>query len=59
MEILDITDRNPPRENQPGPQIRNPNFRINRLDLLSKKIMLMKGKKQLRDLMMFTLILWE
>jgi hypothetical protein len=29
MEILEITDRNPPRENQPGPQIRNPNFRRN------------------------------
>jgi hypothetical protein len=29
MERLDITDRNPPRENQPGPQIRNPNFRRN------------------------------
>jgi hypothetical protein len=29
MERLEITDRNPPRENQPGPQIRNPNFRRN------------------------------
>ena len=29
MEILEINDRNPPRENQPGPQIRNPNFRRN------------------------------
>jgi hypothetical protein len=29
MERLDIIDRNPPRENQPGPQIRNPNFRRN------------------------------
>jgi hypothetical protein len=29
MERLDITDRNPPRENQPGPQIINPNFRRN------------------------------
>ena len=29
MEILDIIDRTPPRENQPGPQIRNPNFRRN------------------------------
>jgi hypothetical protein len=29
MERLEITDRNPPRENQLGPQIRNPNFRRN------------------------------
>jgi hypothetical protein len=29
MEILEITERNPPRENQPAPQIRNPNFRRN------------------------------
>jgi hypothetical protein len=29
MEILEIIDRNPPRENQPCPQIRNPNFRRN------------------------------
>jgi hypothetical protein len=29
MERLTITDRNPPRENQAAPQIRNPNFRRN------------------------------
>jgi hypothetical protein len=29
MEILTVTKRNPPRENQPAPQIRNPNFRRN------------------------------
>jgi len=29
MERLEITNRNPPRENQPGPHIRNPNFRRN------------------------------
>jgi hypothetical protein len=29
MERLEITDRNPPRENQPAPQIQNPNFRRN------------------------------
>jgi hypothetical protein len=29
MERLEITDRNPPRENQPDPQIQNPNFRRN------------------------------
>jgi hypothetical protein len=29
VERLEITDRKPPRENQPGPQIRNPNFRRN------------------------------
>ena len=29
MEILNIIDRNPLRENQPCPQIRNPNFRRN------------------------------
>jgi hypothetical protein len=29
MEIFQINDRNPPRENQPAPQIRNPNFRRN------------------------------
>jgi hypothetical protein len=29
MERLTITDRNPPRENQVVPQIRNPNFRRN------------------------------
>jgi hypothetical protein len=29
MERLYIIDRNPPRENQPGPQIKNPNFRRN------------------------------
>jgi hypothetical protein len=29
MERLTIAERNPPRENQPAPQIRNPNFRRN------------------------------
>ena len=29
MERLTIADRNPPRENQAAPQIRNPNFRRN------------------------------
>jgi hypothetical protein len=29
MDTLDIADRTPPRENQPGPQIKNPNFRRN------------------------------
>jgi hypothetical protein len=29
MERLTITERNPPRENQPAPQIWNPNFRRN------------------------------
>jgi hypothetical protein len=29
MERLTMTDRNPPRENQDTPQIKNPNFRIN------------------------------
>jgi hypothetical protein len=29
MERLQITDRNPPRVNQPSPQIRNPNLRRN------------------------------
>jgi hypothetical protein len=29
MERLEINDRNPPRENQPGSQIQNPNFRRN------------------------------
>ena len=29
MERINITDRTPPRENQTGPQIRNPNFRRN------------------------------
>ena len=29
MERLEITDRNPPRENQHGSLIRNPNFRRN------------------------------
>jgi hypothetical protein len=29
MELLTIPDRNPPREDQPAPQIRNPNFRRN------------------------------
>jgi hypothetical protein len=29
MERLTITDRNPPRENQAAPQIKNPNFRRN------------------------------
>ena len=29
MERLEITDKNPPRENQPSPQIQNPNFRRN------------------------------
>jgi hypothetical protein len=29
MERLEIGDRNPPRENQSAPQIRNPNFRRN------------------------------
>jgi hypothetical protein len=27
MERLTVTERNPPRENQPSPQIQNPNFR--------------------------------
>jgi hypothetical protein len=29
MERLTIAKRNPPRENQPAPQIQNPNFRRN------------------------------
>jgi hypothetical protein len=29
MERLTVAERNPPRENQPAPQIRNPNFRRN------------------------------
>jgi hypothetical protein len=29
MERLTISDRNPPRENPPAPQVRNPNFRRN------------------------------
>jgi hypothetical protein len=29
MERINIVDRNPPRENQPTPQIINPNFRRN------------------------------
>jgi hypothetical protein len=36
--------------------LENKEAQINKLDLLFKKIMLIKGKKQLRDLMMFTLI---
>jgi hypothetical protein len=29
MERLTVSDRNPPRENPPAPQVRNPNFRRN------------------------------
>ena len=29
MERLTVSERNPPRENQPAPQIQNPNFRRN------------------------------
>jgi hypothetical protein len=29
MERITVSKRNPPRENQPAPQIRNPNFRSN------------------------------
>jgi hypothetical protein len=29
MERLTVSDRNPPRENPPSPQVRNPNFRRN------------------------------
>jgi hypothetical protein len=29
MERLTVSERNPPRENQPAPQIWNPNFRRN------------------------------
>jgi hypothetical protein len=29
MERLTVSERNPPRENQPAPQIHNPNFRRN------------------------------
>jgi hypothetical protein len=29
MERMNLSDRNPPRDNAPAPQIRNPNFRRN------------------------------
>ena len=29
MERINLSDRNPPRDNAPAPQIRNPNFRRN------------------------------
>jgi hypothetical protein len=37
MDRLDIVDRTPPRENQPGPQIRNPNFRRNQSQIRQRE----------------------
>jgi hypothetical protein len=46
MEILDIIDRTPPRENQPGPQIRNPNFRTNQLQIRQREPREQRGPNQ-------------
>jgi hypothetical protein len=46
MDRLDIADRTPPRENQPGPQIRNPNFRRNQPQIRQREQREQRGPDQ-------------
>jgi hypothetical protein len=46
MDRLDIVDRTPPRENQPGPQIRNPNFRRNQPQIKQREPREQRGPNQ-------------
>ena len=47
MEIINIVDRAPPRENQPRPQIRNHNFRRNppQINKVSKEAKMINNKQ--------------
>jgi hypothetical protein len=49
MERMSLSDRNPPRDNAPAPQIRNPNFRRNPPQIRQRDPRDQRDQRDLRD----------